>query len=173
MLTRFFSWTTGFSVYKDRVIRFSRGNTLIFNSCSYKTLRWSSQKMSLLLYVTEYQTWPKLFIKNKIIVLFFFFFVMKSGGYYLNKKLVHITSLAALGVQSRVSPRLVRSLIYAIVTKVGHELYTHTKGCWRVPRFASRSAHPFASRYTWCTCTSHSWCNRFLQSQIKGNRLVG
>ena len=102
----------------------------------------------------------------------FFFFEVKREVLF-NYKLVHITTSTAPGVQSLVSPRPVRSLIYATVTKLGQVLYTHTKGYWRVPRFASMSTHPFASRYTWCTCTSHSWCSRFLQSQIKGNILVG
>ena len=87
---------------------------------------------------------------------------MESGRYYLIKNYIHITTSVAPGVQSLVSPRPIRSLIYDTFAKLGQVLYTHTKGCWRVPCFASTSAHPFASRYTCCTCTSHSWCKRFL-----------
>ena len=105
-------------------------------------------------------------------VLDFFFFFYGKREVLFNYKLVHITTSAAPGVQNLVSPRPVKSLIYDTVTKLGHVLYINTKGCWWVPHFANTSAHPFASRYMWCTCTSHSWCNRFLQSQIKGNILV-
>ena len=49
------------------------------------------------------------------VIIFFFYGKWKV---LFNYRLVHITISAALGIQSLVSPRLVRSLIFATVTKL-------------------------------------------------------
>ena len=85
---------------------------------------------------------------------------------------VHTTPTSGLGAHNRKSPRPYPSLTYITWAKVGQSLYTVILVCWRVPRFARASAQPLASRYTWCTWTSHPRSNRFLQSQIRGNMLV-
>ena len=49
------------------------------------------------------------------VIIFFFYGKWKV---LFNYRLVHITISAALGIQSLVSPRLVRSLIFVTVTKL-------------------------------------------------------
>ena len=53
------------------------------------------------------------------IYIYIYIFFGRKRGYYLKETKVYITLVAALGIQSLVSPKAARSLIYNTSTKVG------------------------------------------------------
>ena len=89
----------------------TRVNAFFFlTSCLFCFFLQSSAQISLELFFLTMTRW---FIR--LLLLFFFYGKWKV---LFNYKLVHITISAAPGIQSLVSPRLVRSLIFATVTKL-------------------------------------------------------